>query len=191
MGLVTPDLSSSLVVKLFDQGDSVVGQPTLDHCGYKYSTEAHRVARRQVEVFTSTGDDTGVSNEVVVYDSAAEATKALAEYRASVTHCPKNVYTRLPASEGAPLLRYTTSKLVTLASLPVPDYAGARINAVVKASPPQPAYAFVIIQVHGTILDATYVNDTAPLPQEAIDIGTQLAIITGQRLAATTASTTA
>ena len=97
----------------------------------------------------------------------------------------------MPASEGAPLLRYTTSELITLASLPVPDYAAARINAVVKASPPQPVYAFVIIQVHGTILDATYVNDTAPLPQEAIDIGTQLAIITGERLAAATASTTA
>ena len=172
------------MVKLFDGGDSVVGQPTLDLCGYKYTTEAHRVARRQVEVFTSTGDDTGVSNEVVAYDSAAEAAKALVEYRASVTRCPKNVYEKLPASEGSPALRYTSSKLITLAGLPVPDCAVARISAVVKASPPQPVYAFVIIQVHGAILDATYVNDTAPLPQEAIDVGTKLAVITGMRLAA-------
>jgi hypothetical protein len=187
--LATGDLGSGLTVQLIDGGDALT-DPTLDTCGYKYTTEAHRVARRQVEVLTSTGDDTGVSNEVVAYDSAAEAAKALVEYRASVTHCPKNVYVKLPASEGAPQLRYTSIKLVTLAGLPVPENAVARVSAVVKGSPPTNGYSFIIIQVHGTVLDAVYVNDTSPLPQDALDVGTRLAVITGTRLAALSDGTT-
>jgi hypothetical protein len=187
--LATADLGSGLTAQLIDGGDTTT-QPTLDTCGYKYTTEAHRVARRQVEVLTSTGDDTGVSNEVVAYDSAAEAAKALVEYRASVTHCRKNVYVKLPASEGAPQVRYSSLKLVTLAGLPVPENAVARVSAVVKDSPPDPSYSFIIIQVHGTVLDAVYVNDTAPLPQDALDVGTRLAVITGERLAALSDGTT-
>jgi hypothetical protein len=184
VGLVTADLASGLESSVIDGGTSVTTQPTLDVCGYKYTTESHRVARRQVEVLTTAGDDTGVSNEVVAYDSPAQATKALAEYRAALVHCPKGKYVSLPAVEGAPPVRYLTVVLSKSADLPVADNAVARIHGEFKASPAVQGYSYVVMQVRGSILDAVYVNDTAPLPADAISTGTELAQLTGERLAA-------
>jgi hypothetical protein len=82
------DLKGGLQVSLMKGGNVVKGQTTLGPCGYAYTTEAHRLARREVTIVTATKQQSGFFNEVVVYDSVASAAKSMAELRTALAHCP-------------------------------------------------------------------------------------------------------
>jgi hypothetical protein len=86
--VTTADLKGGLVTSMIAGGDKVAGQVTLSGCGYRFTSEAHRVARRQVNVLSAQRQMTGLSNEVVAYDSAASAALAVKEFRSAVSHCP-------------------------------------------------------------------------------------------------------
>ena len=111
--LTTADLRGGLKTVLIRGGGQVKGQITFASCGYRFTSESHRVARRQVNIVSAAGDQTGVSNEVVVYDSAASAAKALAEVRTAAAHCP-NRYVVDPA-RGKPAIRTSAVKTKTTA----------------------------------------------------------------------------
>jgi hypothetical protein len=182
VGLAETDLQGGYTVKLMPSGDQVVGQVTLDNCGYTFTTEAHRVARRQVNLVDPTGQPTGVSNEVVAYDNEASAARALDEFRASVTRCPKGVY--VPSSvAGVPPLRYEQTKLTAVPSLPVKDNAMATL-AVTPKGETQRAYLVAVFERRGAVLDATYLQPSSAAPT-ADDIAGLLALAatTGSRLA--------
>ncbi len=111
VALTTADLKGGLKTVVIKGGGQVKGQITFANCGYRFTSESHRVARRQVNIVSAAGDQTGVSNEVVVYDSAASAAKALAEVRAAAAHCP-NRYVVDPA-RGKPATLYGAVKTRT------------------------------------------------------------------------------
>ena len=44
------DLATGYTLRLIPGGDTVRGEVTLDNCGFNFTTEAHRVARRQYAI---------------------------------------------------------------------------------------------------------------------------------------------
>lgn len=179
--LTTDDVGDGYQVKLIPGGDQVVGQVTLDYCGFTFTSEAHRVARRQVEVLTTAGDPTGISNEVVAYDTAADAAKAMAEFRNAVKTCPLGVY-RNSSVLGEPDMRFDVSKLSTSAALPVADNAIGVATVRAKGQTGQ-IYSRLVLQLSGTVLDATYLNGDTPLTADDIAGVDGLAGLTGSRMA--------
>jgi hypothetical protein len=182
VALVNSDLATGYTVQLVPGGAAVAGQVTLDNCGYTFTSEANRVARRQVTIMDAHGNHVGASNEVVAYDTAAHAAQALAQFRASVLRCPKNVYERSTV-RGQPPLRYDLSVEVTDPALPVKDNAVARLVVTPKGST-KPLYGVLIFQRQGSVLDGIYLL-SATKPTAADDTAlAALALITGRRLAA-------
>jgi len=89
VALQASDLNSGYTVTLIPDGDKVTGQVTLDNCGYNFTTEAHRVARRQYGVLEGS-DDTGLIERAgSPTTSAAQAAKALAQWHTAAAHCPR------------------------------------------------------------------------------------------------------
>jgi len=183
VGLKDADLANGFTVKLIPGGDQVSGQVTLDNCGYNFTTESHRVARRQVAMLDATGKDASASNEVVAYDSVEQATLALVELRASVAHCPKNIFVA-GAVAGAPALRYDSSGLVTEPNLPVKDNTVLMERVTPKGST-KPLFTVFVVERQGAVVDATYVlSTTKPTADELTSIMV-LSSVTGKRLAST------
>ena len=174
------DVGDRASVVLLDDGDKVKGQITLDHCGYDFSaTENHRVARWQVVIKDGKGRGIG-SSEVVAYDSAGRAEKAMEQVRASVRRCPKGyVKSKVP---GAPPMRYAQHKITKLADLPVSDNARITARLSVKASPERP-YATSFFQRKGAILSGLYFVATKKPDKDDIAVMHRLAEATGKRLA--------
>jgi hypothetical protein len=181
--LAAGDVATGYAVKLIPGGDRVAGQVTLDYCGYRYASEAHRVARRQVAVYTSSGDMVGASNEVVAYDTPAHAAEALAEFTAAVKRCPRNVFAKGTVS-GQPPIRYDKGTLSTSTQLPLPGNAVVMITETAKGIPGH-LYNVYIMQVRGTVLDAVYLTSQLTLTQDDLAAAMHLADLTGQRLGGT------
>ena len=183
VGLQSSDLANGYKVKLIPGGDVVAGQVTMDNCGYQFSTEAHRVARRQVAMLDAKGKESGASNEVVAYDSVDQATKALDELRASVAHCPKNTFVKGSVA-GAPALRYDTASQVTEPNLPVTDNTVLMERVTPKGSTTS-QYTVFVVQRQGTVVDATYVMSTTKPTANDLTSIMVLSALTGKRLAST------
>jgi hypothetical protein len=183
VGMSDADLANGYTVKLIPGGDQVAGQVTLDYCGVHFSSEGHRVARRQVEVLTAAGDPIGVSNEVVAYDTPQDALLALAQLRAAVTHCPKTTYVTGTVA-GEPAMRYDVSQLTGSSALPAKDNAIATSGVSAKGQKGE-LYNIEVFQVHGSVLDGVYASsDTKPTADDTAGV-LHLAELTGQRLVAT------
>lgn len=182
VALTDADFSDGSRIQLIPGGDQVRGQVTMDNCGYAFTTEAHRVARRQVAMVPGASDQIDVSNEVVAYDSAAQAAKAMQEFRRSVTGCRKGVYqTSRIAAE--PPMRYDVSRLSRPGGLPVADTAQASLALTAKGQPGH-IYAFVVFERRGAVIDGVYVDSSSPISASYVTFGLTLARITGTRLAA-------
>jgi len=82
----------------------VAHQVTLDVCNADFPSEAQRTARYQ-QIARAPGDTRIVSNENVTYDSEASATQALAEVRAAVEDCPRDMFLHSKVA-GVPPLRF-------------------------------------------------------------------------------------
>jgi hypothetical protein len=183
IALVDGDFTDGSMVRLFIAGDEVTGQVTLDNCGSLFTTEQHRVARHQTAIVPPKGRPMIMSNEVVAYDSAANAAKALEELRASVTHCPADVF--VPSSvRGTPDMRFDVSKLSTLPHAPVKDTAVETVKYSAKGYR-QHGYGMLIFQRQGTVLDCLYLQLLRKPTKANIAAARALAQITGKRLAAT------
>ena len=143
--LTAKDLSKGYAVKLESGGAKVAGQVTLDNCGYPFTTEAHRVARRQVMVMSPAGQETGLENEVVAYDSEAQAKLALAQWRLSMKSCHVGV-AWTPRDPGTPKLTYTHFAHQKLSGMPVPDNDLATFTAKAQG---QTVHLTVVFQRSG------------------------------------------
>jgi hypothetical protein len=183
VGLFTRDLANGYQVRLIPGGDRVTGQVTLHDCGYDFTTEKDRVARRQTAIVTAAGVQSGLSNEVVAYDTRAHAAEALRQFRTSVKHCPKNVFED-SGNTGGPDVRYDVSSIGRDVSLPVKDNAVARFVVTFKGVKGQVHGSF-ILQRQGTVLDAVYLQTRTNPTASDLSVLRSLAQTTGVRLAAT------
>jgi hypothetical protein len=174
------DLTPGFTVRLVPHGDGVRGQVTLANCGYTFTTESFRVARRHVQVLTPTGQFNGVDNEVVAYDTPTHAQRALAEWMTSVSSCSHGVVLP-PTSVGEPPLRIVSESLTTSPQLPVTPNAETAIVIEAKGQNRR-VYALHMIQVRGAVLDI--VGALSPVPFTSADTSRvrTLAIITGRRM---------
>jgi hypothetical protein len=179
VALSQSDLNTGFTIKLIDGGDQVTGQVTLDNCGFNFTTEANRVARRQYGIYDQTDQDTGVSNELVAYDSAASATLALSQWHQAAATCPKTPVHSTVAGEPDSTIVVTTNALGNT-TLPIST------NSVIVESVTADGdteYFVAAIQVHGQFLDAVYDNVGDPPDADEMNGVLQLAATTGARLA--------
>jgi hypothetical protein len=176
------DFRAGCALRLTPDGDKVAGQVTLDNCGFAFTSELYRVARLQYSLYHGGGRRVGVSDELVAYDSPIEAAAALAQWRNATAHCPRRLVHSTIA--GMPPLHervtYNASRVRSLPNanntITVESLAARGIGT---------RWAVAVLQVRGRILDAVYLTMTSrPTPDE-IAAATNLAAITGRRLAAT------
>jgi len=179
VSLKPADLSSGYTLKLIDGGNQVTGQVTLDNCGYNFTSEAKRVARRQYGILDQSGQDAGISNELVAYDSAGSASLALSQWNQAASTCPKTpVHWAEPGLPDSTIV--VTMNTLGNATLPVPTNV-VTVESITAQGNTE--YFVAAIQVHGQFLDAVYDNvATAPDSVEVNGV-LQLAAATGARLA--------
>ncbi len=180
VALKTKDLSNGYRVRLDPKGDVVTNQVTFDNCGYAFTTESHRVARHQSEVLNAKGQDTGLGNEVVAYDTPAQAKLALAQWRASLKRCHVGVAWR-PHVAGTPPLTYHHMAHGAVSALPAADNDVASFSVTAKGSK-QVVYLTAIYQRSGNVIDAIYYNSFAQPKSDEMTAVLTLATITGRRL---------
>jgi hypothetical protein len=179
--LTGDDIAGDYQVVPFAAGDGLESDPTLENCGYRFTTERHRVARRQVAVLRTSGHGIGLSHEVVAYATTEQAERALAEFRDSVIGCPEGRWHR-QAVAGASAVRHLNPRLASDAALPVKDNA-VQYATMVPRGTKRRVHGYAVLQREGTVLSA--VRFTA---RHAITAGerayvTRLARLTGRRLA--------
>ena len=146
---------------IIPHGDQVDGTVTLDLCGFKFPSEALRVARLQA-AYSHAGKAVQLSNEVVEY-APKVATEALREVRNASTHCPKgpvssNVQGVGPVTYG--ITKVTDRKLL-------PGYVAMLLNVTYKANgQTRHATALAVYQVFGDILSAVYTDGTSAIADQ-------------------------
>lgn len=174
------DLQPGYTLGLIPEGATVRGQVTLDNCGFDFTSEAHRVARRQFVVFNALQQQAGVSNELVAYDSPAEASAALTQWRDAASRCPATPVHSTVA--GAPALRdKVTTNVADIADLPVPNNA---LTVESQSAQGKTIFAIGVLQQRGRYLDIIWGQQlTAPSPTDLAG-AVKLASDTGWRLAA-------
>lgn len=149
------DLPPGQHFELYEGGDEVIGQVTLDLCGAEFPSEVLRTARLQ-QGSMGAGDDDFISNENVLYRDADAAQQALAEVRQVVESCPSDEF--LPSTvEGVPDLRYDLTPLGE-------DQLGAMtedhvaFRAVVTAENGESVDQAMVFLRRGRVVTAVYAN---------------------------------
>lgn len=175
------DLSSGYRMRLMPGGNQVIDQVTLDNCGFDFTTEAHRVARRQYNIVTPAGAESGLSNELVAYDTPGQAAKALTQWHTSAATCPHTPVHSSVAGVPALIMKVKQNRL-DVPTLPVTHNAITVESGTARGQ--GTLYNMSIFQVHGRYLDAVYLTIGAPLTTAETSTAQQLATITGRRLAA-------
>ena len=165
-------------VRLIKGGAKVEGQVTLDECGFSFSSEARRVARRQVGV-AFPGDKGSYSAEVVAYVTEDAARNAMREWRTAVRDCPQDEFI-VPTEPDLPALRTEILELHAIESLPIPNNAVVRER--VSTQEGRSLYLAAIYMQHGQVLSASYLSTTATPSKTQVDRLVSLAHIAGNRL---------
>jgi hypothetical protein len=169
-------------VQLYDGGDQVAGQVTLDFCGFDFTSEANRVARRQVGIRFPKAGKVSYSNEVVAYDSDAHAAAALQELRSSVATCPPYRFMGSTVA-GVPAIR-TVAHQVTDKNLRVADNTVVTAELTARGSR-RSIRTTMFFQRQGTVLSAVYFATPGKPSKEQKEMARYMAQTTGFRLAAT------
>jgi hypothetical protein len=174
------DINGGATSRLIPEGDKVSGQVTLDGCGYAFTSESKRVARRQYELVDTAGHSTGIGNEVVAYDNAPDATLALNQWRAALAKCPNTPQHSSVA--GTPDLTYAVlSRTADSSALPVKTNETCVLRVSGQG---HTVYLYAIYQQHGRFLDGAYVIRAGSPTIADKAVGTRLATFTGGRLSA-------
>lgn len=175
--LTTGDFNNKLSVTLVKNGTSL-SERTLDVCNSKFSTEKHRIVRRQYMV-TDQGHDVGVSNEVVAYDSPAQAQLAVQQAYEAAAHCPKTTKLNVGGSTITARIRVSLNKK-NVSELPVTDNNEQVVAATNQTG--KTLYGISVYEVQGRYLDATYVLQFSQPTQTDMSATVRLATVTGKRL---------
>jgi hypothetical protein len=180
VALKASDFATGITVKLGPGGDVVKGQVTLEGCGFKFTSEAHRSARRQYMVLSSAQQDTGVSNEIVAYDTADSALLAATEWTQAASVCSKTPVTS--TTKGVPAITYKVLQN-SLNSAAVPLKPNV-LTVESEASEGLTIYTVAVLQVHGRYLDIVLARGGTQPTSDQLGTVQALATITGQRLGA-------
>jgi hypothetical protein len=185
IALRSSDFRPGNTISLTPDGDQVAGQVTLDNCGFDFTTEAHRVARRQYLLANSAGQNVGLSNELVAYDSPHQAALALRQWYKAAAHCPSHAVRS--AVVGVPSLKVRVSQDVRHRTglpnkLNVITAEKARTTDAAGLDGQHTLFNISILQVRGRILDAVYVTEARQLTHDEVAIALHMADVTGRRL---------
>src|SRR4051794_4699838 len=175
-------------VELESDGDAVDdAHATLSGvCGKALRSDAHRVARRRVQVLAK-GDSAGnlvrsssdtIAGEVVVYESATWAAGALAEWRDAIERCELG---RDIDVFGVPV-RYYSAAQHSDGRLPVPDNC-VTTSVTGAGSTGVKASAYEVIQRRGRVLTTVVLAAGAKAPAAEKAEVLRLAKIIGRRQA--------
>jgi hypothetical protein len=180
-GLTKADLPPGFTVKLAPAGDRLLGSVSLDFCRYRFTTEAHRTARRETEVYVD-GRDAGLGEETIGYDSPARAALALREWRAAVARCAQ----LSKAGHSVDGVRYSELRVTTEPGLPAIDNAVITWVATGKVASGRTRHAgfAVVLQRSGAVLDGVFAVTSDASGRELAPTVELLAQITGLRLTA-------
>jgi hypothetical protein len=169
-------------IRLYDGGDQVAGEVTLDFCGFDFTSEANRLVRRQVAVLFPKAGKVSYSNEVVAYDTDAHAAAALQELRSAVTTCPPYRFMGSTVA-GVPAIR-TVAHQVTDKNLRVADNTVVTAKLTARSSH-RSMRTVMYFQRQGTILSAIYFATPGKPSKGQKDMARYMAQTTGFRLAQT------
>jgi len=176
------DLLAGGQVETRPDGTQVDGYVTLDNCGFVFTSEADRTARRQVNM-SSVGADV-FSHEVVAYTDESAATAAIDELRESVRTCPSGE--PVPSALSSVPTTYEVLEFDEQApGFPVDDVAV--LVERVSAEDYPTYYVVGIYQRAGNVLNAHYLGGEEPptarlrreLRRQAMVTGARLAEVTG------------
>lgn len=167
------DLKPGEQVTLYEEGDQVKDQVTLDYCGFEFETEQYRVARRQVAV-GEPESSSGASVEAVRY-RPGRAADALDEYTQAVKQCPPDEF-QTSTVDGVPDYRYESQAIpeAQVSGL-LPNHLAIVATATPKDGDPEPNT--IVLQQRGDILVATYGDDEARTLALATAVGQHLAAL--------------
>jgi hypothetical protein len=142
-------------------GRGADGFVTLDLCGYRFTSEARRTGRLQVN-YDRPGAVIKYSNEVVSY--APGGTRlALRELNQAVNRCPAKP---VPSTvQGVPPLTYRITRLSTAGLLPGALALRINVSGVYKGKRLSATDA-AIYQVHGNVLSGLYVYGGSVVERE-------------------------
>lgn len=158
------DVPGTARVALLPGGDAVVGQVTLDACERRYPSEQLRVARHQILGFDAAGHAI-LSNENVIYNTAAGATQALRELRTGIATCPPNEFVPSILANQPPIRsRFTPISANSTTGL-LPDRVAVRMDLQAQSGDSQTSYA--VYQRRGRILVAVYGPEPTNMLNEA------------------------
>jgi len=167
VGLRSDDLPTGYRVTVIPDGTSL-GMPTLDFCEGAYPSESLRVKRLQTGSYSSDGTYSGVSTEVVVYESAKAAQQALAEVIKARLKCPEG--TKVSTFDGHTLV-FAFHKAPGPSNTPLVNADSRLIIHTTMLVDGAPQTAFLVYQIAGPVLAALYVTDASgvPLTQPSLD----------------------
>lgn len=158
------DVPGTARIVLMADGDDVAGQVTLDECGQQFPSERLRVARHQIVGVDASGRMT-LSNENLVYRTAADASQALRELRTAIATCPPNEFVPSAlANQPAIRSRFTAIPAHSMASL-LPDRVAVRMDIATQTGRAQTSYA--VYQRRGRILVIVYGREPIHTLEEA------------------------
>jgi len=180
VGFRQSDLHGGGTVELRPHGDEVAGFATLDNCGFDFTTEAARTARRQVDITLAHATSASYSNEVVAYPDEATAALAVDQMRQSVRSCDGSVF---QTARTGGRYRYETLAFVEHAGgFPVED--AMSLTERLTAPDGTERYTVSVFLHAGTLLDAHYFSSGARPTRKEIATLTAQALVTADRLAA-------
>jgi hypothetical protein len=179
VGLKDTDLRG-LHTQLIPGGDKVQGQVTLDACGAAFTSEGHRVARRQVRVLTAAGQGVGVSNEVVMYDSPTSAAVAVTQWQSALTHCPAGVVHSHVAGIGNVQYSHLSSTKRTVGGI---DQVTSTFT-VSQVGTKNVVHGGAVMVRKGAVLDIVWLFGSPTVSAADLTVADQLVAVTAARIPA-------
>ncbi|MCU1497840.1 MAG: hypothetical protein JWM47_1793 [Acidimicrobiales bacterium] len=151
------DLRDGERTDLMEGGTLTTGSVTLDFCGYPFTTEDDRTARRQ-EVISTTAEDYVGSNEAVFYRPGQAAT-AIDEVRQAIAACPKDEAVGSKVEGVAEMVYATTPVAADDLDGLADDHVA--VNVVATPTGGDALERTFIYQRRGDVLMASYAIDPA------------------------------
>jgi hypothetical protein len=182
IALSNADLAKGYRRELVPGGAQFRDQVTLDNCGFTVTTETHRFSRRQYAIIDANSRATGVSNELIAYDSPQQATKPIAQWHTAAAHHP-HAADRSTMAGTPKLVERITPNQINVPTIPV------AVNAITTESVTARGQGtlYNVSMLQGKASCSTTSTSTRPTRSRANDLRAtlQLATIIGQRLANT------
>jgi hypothetical protein len=171
ISLTSADLPPTLRAAPVPHGTAMTGpgSTSMGLCGARFTSEAHRLARRDVSFADFQGNVTGAQEETTVYAGSAWAAKAMAEWRKAAAGCNQKVF-KVYAETGKTPARYSSMVTRPVTGLPAKNSIQTTFRLETKGG--HPSYGLVILQQQGNTIDAmvlVYADGTDPAAISAVN----------------------